>query len=926
MHFKSIAAACLLFASGACALIYEVVWARQLGVHLGRTAVAQAAVVATFMAGLGLGYLLVARRVDRLRRPLLIYGGLELLVAAWCMATPWLLPSLAALAGAGMVGQLSVAVAIMAVPTVCMGATLPVLVAGLGPGPERGGRVLALLYAANSAGAVAGALLAGYLFIERLGLSLSIQVAAGVNGLVALAALALASVPTLVSVPSQAATDAETSVPPEAAGAALSLRRLWGIAALVGCATLALQAGWFRIFGVVLGSSTHSFALVVAAFVGGIAIGSALLRFWLDRWGASRHTLALCAIAGGVLVFAGLPAMPSLPWWFTRLRGLVADSGGGWSMVEMAKAALVFALVALPAALFGAVLPLTGRLAMDRGGASGRSTAGAFAASTAGSVVGAALGGTWAVPALGLAGVLQAGAAALVLAGLWALPWPARQSESGRGAGRSRALAVIGGLALLAIAFIPMDWDPRLLSAGAFRGKPSQAPTKAVWQARWQREEVRFHRDGADATVTVLERKGRRVLKINGKPDASNRGDMLTQVASAHIPMLLHSNPARVLIIGLGSGVSVGSAALHGAEIDVLEISQAVVDGSRLFDQDSGAPLDQKNVHLWRADARSWLTHNDGPWQVIISEPSNPWMAGGGSLFTTEAFQLARDRLTPGGLLAQWFHCYEMNDDLLALVIRTLRSVFPHVAIWELYPEDLLLIASMEPIQPDLDAIASRVLEAGIAADLARVGVAGPATLLSLQAMTSAQVGELTGDGPLHHDDWPILEHRATRSLLAGSHARLVRRHDARRWPLEGSGLVLSRWLKEHPLTAPEAQALFTLHTRFPAAPAAFRLGLVEGLANGDDGEFLIDLLFTLTREAHFEHAEKVALSLMQKVPHVPRALLAVADLRLRQTKLGGDGSDVAARTAHHLLRRCVTLGDSRGRCKASLGNMAKVQ
>ncbi len=923
-HDRAIAAlaACLLFASGACALVYEVAWARQLGVHLGRTAVAQATVVATFMAGLGLGYLLVARRADAVRRPLALYGVLELVIALWCAATPWLMPLLAGQGATTAIGRLLQAAAVMAVPTVCMGATLPILVAGLGRGADRGGRALAALYAANSAGAVAGALLAGYVLIEHLGLTNSIRLAALVNGGVALMALLLSRWrPADPSAPGGAALADELHGSGPASSSSTihlpSLTRLLVIAAVVGAASMAVQAGWFRIFGVVLGSSTHSFALVVAAFVGGIALGSALLNRWLRIHQPSGQALAMCAAVGGGLIFAGLPAVPSLPWWLVQLRHWAANSGGGWADIELAKAALVVTLVALPAAFSGVILPLTGRLAMANGGASGSSTAFVFAASTVGSVLGAAFGGTWGVPTLGLAEVLRTGAALLVVAGLAALPWPM--------AGRSRQVASLSAAVLIVIAIVPLNWDPRLLTAGAFRGDLPDVADAEAWQQRWQRETVRLHRDGADATVTVLERNGRKVLKINGKPDASNRGDMLTQVASAHIPLLLHPHPERVLIIGLGSGVSVGSAALHGRHVDVLEISSAVVEASRHFDADSGAPLDRANVHLWRDDARSWLAGQQGPWQVIISEPSNPWMAGGGSLFTVEAFELVRSRLSPGGVLAQWFHCYEMDDELLGLVIRTLRSVFPHVAIWELYPDDLLLVASAQPLEVDLDSLAARALDPAIAADLARVDIHGPTTLLSLQAMSASHTAARLPAGPLHRDDLPILEHRATRTLQAGSRARLVRRHDARSWPLVGTGLLLEQWLSEHPISEPEAQALFRLHTRFPAAPTEFRMGLVPGLTTGDDVEFLIDLLFTLARDNHHDRAEPVALRLMQLASDKPRALLAIADLRLRQVKRSGETGLVADETARHLLHRCVALGDSKGRCKARLRQLAGV-
>lgn len=928
-------AAALLWVSGACGLIYEVVWARELVLQLGHTATAHATVVATFMAGLGLGYVWIAPRADSAARPLRVYGLLEAAIALWCvLSTLGLFELVGSWQLGGAAGRALAAAVVMAVPTICMGMTLPLLVAAISREPDAGGKALASLYAANSLGAVFGALAAGFALIEALGLTSTIHLAAACNAGVALAALGLSArgQPTPVAAPrapvAQAAVSASSQPSDPHDHAPIATRpadvALW-VAGVAGLVSLSLQGLWFRLFGVVLGSSTYSFSVVVAAFIGGLALGGAGVRAWLGRRRAAPQHLAWLLLLAAAGVLGGGLVASRLPWLFAAIRFRVGQGSADHLWFEAAKLGLVSTLIVPVTALIGAVLPLAGRLQMGEVGQTGRGAARAFGANTLGSVLGASVAGTFLVPTLGLEGLLRASSVALAAAGAWTLcsgavttapprpPLPARRCVSSWGL----SAAVLVAVASLAL---PMDWDTRVLSAGAFRGPPRDPGAFETWSAALRREQVLFSHHGPDATVAVLERDGRRVLKVNGKPDASNRGDMLTQVLSAHLPLLLHPAPRRVLVIGLGSGITAGSAALHDVEIDVVEISQGVVDASRLFDEASGAPLDRSGVRLHLADARHWLASTEQQFDVIISEPSNPWMAGNAALFSAEYFELVRSRLAPGGLLAQWFHAYEMNDALLELVLRTVRSALPHAGLWELFPQDLLLVAGAQPREIDLDSLGARAFSRAVSADLARVDVEGPSALLSLEAIPPARLGQLlAAPGPVHRDDRPVLEFRAPRALFAGSHATFVDRHDVRRWPMEGTATAFERWVAAHPLGDRELQGLYRLHTRFPGAPEAFRMGMVPGLTGGTDPEFLADLVFTLTREGRFGLGEQAATRLMQVGADRPRALYAVALLQRARAQVTAKHKRQQSLSATHLFKRCVALGDTRGRCARAL-------
>ena len=928
-----LAIAALFLSSGALGVIDEVLWARLLGLHLGHAATAHATVVATFLLGLGLGYAWLGRRADTLARPLRRYAALEIGIGLWCLAFPHALTiAIEALAqagplGSGPTGRVLLAAALLLPPTIAMGGTLPALIRLLGNGPAAGGRALASLYGLNSLGAVLGGLLAGFVLLEAFGMARSLAFA-GIGSVgVGFAALLLDVVTPRLTPPLEVEPVDVPPVEPLRGSPAAATRpdqrrdvqAAWAIALLSGLAALLMQTLWFRVFGVVLGSSAYVFALVVASLIAGITGGAAVARVLLRARGDAtvgvrRAWLIAAALIASALLLLVSPAHERLPWWLAHLRFAVQpEDFGAW---QVARLGLIGAVIMVPTVAMGVLLPLCGRLAMDdRHVAS--AAAGVFAFNTVGSVLGAALGGTLLVPLVGLHGTLLVAVGLLLLAALIALVWrpePTTDSEHGRRQPRLWA----GFIVVLCVwaAVDPGPWDVRLLSAGAFRRKVRAVPAWAVWRDRLLRERVVFSADGPDATVAVLERDGGRVLKVNGKPDASSRGDMLTQVASAWVPGVLARETRRTLVIGLGSGVTAGAATQLGGQVEVVEISPAVVDAARHFGQWNRGVVDDPAVKTHVEDARAWLARSTATWDVIISEPSNPWVAGNGALFTREFFQLARAHLAPGGVMAQWFHAYEMDDALLRLVLRTVADSFPHVSLWTLFPGDLLLIASEAP--QHIDRVrAQRRLERG-AADLRGVELGDLNALLSLQALSPAQLRARFDDGgEIHVDDKPLLELQAPRALFRGGRATVVKDADQRRgWP-PASGTLLAevapRRLGDWPLAG--LRGLVRLHVRFAAAPAAFRHALLGELGRREtDVGGLRAVVFTYGREGPAVDARAARDRLLALAPNDPKALLAAARVARR---LGEDG--------RRYLRRCVAVGDGpRRRCGEALRRWRK--
>lgn len=938
-----LAIALLFLTSGALGVVDEVLWARLLGLHLGHAATAHATVVATFLLGLGLGYAWLGQQADRLARPLRRYAWLELGIGVWCLAFPHALSmglalqEGAGLGASGMTGRILLAATLLLPPTIAMGGTLPALIRLLGTGPAAGGRALATLYGLNSLGAVLGGLLAGFYLLEAWGMASSMTFAGmgsiAVGGAALLLERATSALPT--------AATAAPATPPESAPAPVvatseydttqaSARRqaavAGAIAALSGLAALLMQTLWFRVFGVVLGSSAYVFALVIAAIIAGITGGAIVARMLLrERPGHSGEVraswLVVAALVAAALLLLVSPAHERLPWWLAHLRyAIQPETFEAW---QLARLGLIAGVIMIPAVAMGVLLPLCGRLAMRTGRVAG-AAAGVFAWNTVGSVLGAALGGTMLVPLVGLHGALLVAVVLLLLAGGIAfVALPDAPERMGRDESTETTAAptsvtnrrrlLLGAWVFVAVwaALDPGPWDVRLLSAGAFRRKVRAVPTWAIWKARLLREDVVFSADGPDATVAVLERNGGRVLKVNGKPDASSRGDMLTQVASAWVPAVLAKRAERILVIGLGSGVTAGAASRLSKGVEVVEIAPAVVDAARHFGPWNRGVVDNPDVAMHVDDARAWLARTDQRWDIIISEPSNPWVAGNGALFTREFFQLARRHLTPGGVMAQWFHAYEMDDELLQLVLRTVADSFPHVSLWTLFPGDLLLIATESP-QNQLPADAKARLARGMA-DLRGVDLHDLSGLLSLQALSPAQLRAHFADGgELHVDDKPLLELRAPRALFRGGRATVVKNADQRRgWP-PAPGTLLSTQL---PLALTDVRlttlrGLVRLHVRFASAPASFRHELLVELARREtDVAGLRAVVFTYGREGPLADARLARDRLLKLAPTDPASLFAIA---LVTQRLGEDG--------RRHLRRCVALGDDRrGRCRRAL-------
>ena len=767
----------LMFVSGTLAVAYEVTWARMLGVAAGHGVLTSAVVVATFMAGLGLGSWLSERRAVQARHPLSVYAAAELAVAAFALAFPLLaqvvdpLVTSAYRAGASSASlglQLAWAGALLLVPTTLMGLTLPTLARLM---PDRSGTRVASLYAANSFGGAFGALAAVFVLLPRFGHATTVHALAAAGFALACATRALAAAVAQVDAanPRQTREAAAAAAVPrharEAAAGAAGLRRALALAVLTGFCGLALEGVWTRALVLFLGSSTHALALILGVFIAGLAAGGVIARVLLeglDDAHAPRVAAALTALTAIAAAASG-PMLARVPAWMAALTG--AELGDfGWTCGAQMRAV---SAVTLPSTLLlGVLWPLAVRLAGGRAGAVG-------AANTCGAVAGTLAVPLALLPALGLAGSLAI-VAALLAAGAAAL-WSPKDWLP--------RMVLVGGAGLVLVAAVP-PFDPALLNCGplmAGNGLQHLARSSGRSLAETVAEggRILFHREGAAATVAVREVAGHtRTLLINGKPDASSYGDLSTQRLLAHLPLALAPDAADVLVIGLGAGVTAGSVLAHPVKrVTVAEVSPEVVAASRYFHPASGAPLDDPRTRLVVADGRTHVERCADAYDVITSEPTNPWISGVGALFTREFFTACRARLKHDGVMAQWLQAYGLPDGDFASVVQTFRSVFPQATLWRSVDgADYLLIGRTAPGAIAVSEMRRALARPAVRADLAPIRVTDELDLLGRFVCGPKGLALLAGDARLQCDDRLDLEFARPSVMLEPASADLRRR------------------------------------------------------------------------------------------------------------------------------------------------------
>jgi spermidine synthase len=754
----------LFVVSGLAGLLYQSIWAHYLGLLLGHAAYAQTLVLAIFMGGMALGAFLAARLGLRLRRLLLAYAVVELAIgvagllfhplflAQASFAEATVLPLLGPL-GAGPAFQWVAGAALILPQCMLLGATFPLLAAAWlrQPGTDGAGeaRILGGLYFANSIGAAAGALVATFVLLPRVGLPGTVMTAGALNITVAAGAWWLSR-----------RLGATPPLPAAVAAAPISAlgRTVLLATAASGAFSFVYEIGWIRLLNQALGTTVHSFELMLSAFILGLALGGLMVRRLAGRIQQAMVWAGWMQVAMGAAALLSLLALANSFAWVGWLMHALARNAEGYTLFLLGTGSVAIAVM-LPAAFFaGTTLPLF-TLAWRREGADERAIGRVYAANTLGAIVGVLVAVHLLIPLLGVRGALMLAALGDIAIGLWLLA-QAHRSQ-------------IGPLLLVA---------PCLLLALLWGRPDPLAQASAVYrtgEARLSGARVLSLIDGKTATVAVVSRGQGMSILSNGKPDASittldqpPTGDESTMLTLAALPLALHPDPRRIAMIGWGSGLSahvlLGSEAV--GQLDNIEIEPQMYRSARHFGSRVQRAYDDPRSRVFFDDARTFFASGGRRYEVIVSEPSNPWVSGVAGLFTREFYAFLHRHLEDDGVLVQWLQSYELDDALLASMLAALLQVFPDAELYAPSDSDLIVVGfkgrSHTPGTQPWDSPA-------LAADLARVGLNHPQDLLYHRVgdATVLQAFVAWQQQAAHSDFLPRVALEAPRARFAGQHS-----------------------------------------------------------------------------------------------------------------------------------------------------------
>ena len=705
--------------SGFSGLIYESIWSHYLKLFLGHAAYAQTLVLTIFMGGMALGAWVAARRSLHLRNLLVAYAAVEALTGTLALvfhpvyvgsvnfAFDVVAPSIEA-AWTFNTLKWTYAALLILPQSVLLGMTFP-LISGavIRRFPDRPGATLAMLYFTNSLGAALGVLVSGFWLIEWVGLPGTVMTAGIVN-------LVLAAFVWLFAGTEASADAKPTSVVPQTAENSLFARKILAAAFLAGVASFIYEIGWIRMLSMVLGSSTHAFELMLSAFILGLALGGLWIRNRVDRLAEAPTALAVMFTVMALLATLTLPAYGAT---FDIVAGALrmfeaTDAGyAGFNVVSHAIAAAIMIPTTFVA---GMTLPVMTHALLRVGDE--RVIGKVYACNTVGAIVGVIIAVHLLLPLVGTKGAIVMGALIQLGAATMLLRSQSRWLSLRVGYGLAAGLFVVLAISLA------VRFDPLRMASGVYRVGQARLPDEA---------QVTYLRDGKTATISVARLNGLVVIATNGKPDAAlNMGsglasaDEITMTLAAALPLAMHGAPRRVANIGIGSGLTshvlLGSSEVRS--LDSIEIEPAMAEGARhAFGTRVARLFDDPRSRIHFEDAKTFFSISKQKYDVIVSEPSNPWISGVATLFSNEFYTQISSRLTDDGLLVQWIQIYETDLTIVASIIKALS---PHFADYELYSTDDANIVIVATKAQHIPPLHSRIYATpALAADLQRVGL-----------------------------------------------------------------------------------------------------------------------------------------------------------------------------------------------------------
>ncbi len=715
--------------SGFAGLIYQSIWTHYLGLFLGHAAYAQAMVLAIFMGGMAAGAAWIAHAGQRWRNLIRAYAIIEAIVGVFGLLFHSIFTGVVAFSYESLIPAVSspwavdivrwVIAGLLILPqTILLGMTFPLMSGGLiRRFPGRDGSSLGGLYFTNSIGAAVGALAAVFILLPWVGLPGAMVTAGILNFLVAALAWWLAREPEpVVAAPSM------VKIAPEQRLLHNPLLRLvlFGTA-LSGAASFAYEIVWIRMLSMAVGSTMHAFELMLASFIAGIALGGLWVRKHADRTESPLRLVGWMQVGMGVAALMSLAVYANAFSWVGWLIGSLTKTDGGYALFNLGTATIAITIM-LPAAFFaGTTLPLF-TVTLLREGQGERAIGRVYAWNTLGAIMGVFTAIHLLIPTIGLKLTLCVAATVDMGIGLMLLRL---QANNNRSMARFGLAAGVAAIALIVAVRVP--FDPLKLASGVFRNGNAKLPADS---------RILYYRDGKTASVSVIALPNGIVsIATNGKPDASimmpdaspPTEDEPTMALLAALPLAMLESPERVGVIGFGSGLTthtlLGDARLK--RVDTIEIEAAMVEGARAFGPRVARAYTDPRSHIVLDDAKSFISGQNDKYDIIISEPSNPWISGVGALFSKEFYHFVPRHLNEGGLFVQWVQLYEIDDRLVGSILKALTPAFEDYSAWISNGTDLLIVASPKGKLPKVDfqrLMASNLLKT----ELSRLGITRP--------------------------------------------------------------------------------------------------------------------------------------------------------------------------------------------------------
>ncbi len=775
----------MFFLSGAAALMYEVIWVRSLSLIFGGTHLAVTSVLSVFMAGIAIGSYIIGRCVDRIEKPLRLYGLLELGVAVFAVTFAGLIkayPSIYILLAQGRedsplyLSFIRVLFAILAliIPTTLMGGTLPVLTRFVSGNPKKLGTYLSFLYGFNTLGAVAGTIAAGFYFLRFFSLSATLMTAIFMNVSIGLASIALQKKAALLfSSTEKISKSLETeSAASRKTGNTLPFKLvLWGIGVSGFCA-LGYEVLWTRILTIVVGASVYGFTIMLAAFLAGIALGSKTYGLFTKIFGEKEKGIERSISGFGVVqIIIGITALlvtfyirdlPSISIVLWDYMGKV--NIGLFGVRLWANLIIAFFYMIVPAFFMGLSFPLAGKVHGEYRKLIGSAVGEVLAYNTTGAILGAAMSGFVLTYFFGIERSLQMLTIINIGFGLLIIASLRRQKPL-------IWVTVIFAVGLLCFMSINTTalrmWNMKYFAI--FRTNQTEVfRTPEMVQEALDRTDVLYYAEGVESSVSSIKIKGGvQTFLTNGRAEASTHlADQQTQYTLGHLPMLLNKNPRKVLVVALGSGMTVGATLVHPQveQVTLVEIEPKVIGVARTFEKYNHHVLNNPKLRIIFNDGRNFLLTTKEKFDVITADPIHPWFRGAGYLYTREYFKLASEHLREGGVMCQWLPIYELTVENLKSVVKTFSEHFMYTMMWLNY-NDAALIGSNSLLALDETELGMRITVPEIAEDLKPVMMYPSREFLNYFVMGTEGMKAFGKDGIINTDDNLYLEFSAPLSI-----------------------------------------------------------------------------------------------------------------------------------------------------------------